>query len=660
MTKRQATPSLKLRWTPGGRRLMGAAAIGALIAGGAIAGQGADVAKQSDAKSAATAKPSPTARRDAARLPGYNADRNAYFGDLHVHTYLSFDAYIFNVRATPDDAYRFAKGEAIGHASGFDVRLKGGPLDFVAVTDHAEYLGAFREANSPSSPLSKLPIMQGMFSENPAEIADAYNRFISTRRAQGAPKELSDQAVISRAWREVQDAAARNNAPGRFTTFVGYEFSASSEGRNLHRNVIFRDDKVPSLPYDSLLSPDPEGLWRTMDGWRAKGVEALAIPHNSNGSDGAMFDQMRMNGQPLDRAYAELRARNEPLAEITQIKGTSETHPALSPNDEWANFEIMERYIGTSKMVTKFAGGYVRRALHDGIIYREKLGVNPFKLGFIGSSDTHNGAPGSVEEPNYFSKTGRTDGEPVRRGSIPPGGAAVWPADTPDPKDASAPSQAWGASGLAGVWAEENSREAIYAAMRRKETFATSGPRIKVRFFAGYDYPADVMSRTDAVRQAYAHGVPMGGDLLSSKGRAPKFLLWAVRDPSAGYLQRAQIVKGWVESGVAKEQVFDVACADGGKVNPTTHRCPSNGAGVDLKTCQPDRFKGDVELKTAWTDPTFNPKQRAFYYVRVLENPSCRWSTWDAIRNGTPPNPKMQPTVMERAWSSPIWFEPTS
>ena len=208
------------------------------------------------------------------------------------------------------------------------------------------------------------------------------------------------------------------------------------------------------------------------------------------------------------------------------------------------------------------------------------------------------------------------------------------------------------------MWAEENSREAIYSALRRKETFATSGPRIRVRFFAGYDFPADLMSRTDTVRQAYAHGVPMGGDLLSSKGRAPKFLVWAVRDPSSGYLQRAQVVKGWIENGVAKEKVFDVACADGGKVNPATARCPDNGASVDLKTCQPDRFKGDVELRTVWSDPSFNPKQRAFYYVRVLENPSCRWSTWDALRNGTPPNPKLAPTIMERAWSSPIWFEP--
>jgi hypothetical protein len=242
------------------------------------------------------------------------------------------------------------------------------------------------------------------------------------------------------------------------------------------------------------------------------------------------------------------------------------------------------------------------------------------------------------------------------RGSVPPKAAADW--EGADPAKAGGRFQSWGASGLAGVWAEENSREAIYAAMRRKETFATSGPRIKVRFFAGYDFPADLLTRPDTVRQAYAHGVPMGGDLLPAANKAPKFLVWAVRDPSSGFLQRAQVVKGWVENGVAREQVFDVACADGLKV--VGGRCPSNGASVDLKTCQPDRFKGDVELRTVWADPTFNPKQRAFYYVRVLENPSCRWSTWDALRAGVARNPKLQPTVMERAWSSPIWFEPTA
>ncbi len=631
-----------------------AVVVGILMAGAAIGAQ-----TMSRPKAATPGVSSPVTAQvtqGPTRLPGYSADRNAYFGDLHVHTQLSFDAYIFNVRRTPDDAYRFAKGEAIGHAQGYDVRLAGGPLDFVAVTDHAEYIGAIREAADPNSPLSKLPVTQGLFSPEPAAIREAFNRVVTGFRNNSLPPEFGAPALVSKAWGEVTSAAARHNDPGRFTTFVGYEYTSAPDGRNLHRNVIFKGSKVVEFPYHSNISKDPEDLWRTMDGWRAKGIEALAIPHNSNGSDGLMFDSVRLNGKPIDRAYADLRMRNEPLVEMTQIKGTSDTHPSLSPNDEWANFEIMESYIGTDKPITKFKGGYIRQALQDGIVMRQTKGFNPFKFGLIGASDTHNAAPGSVEEPNYFSKTGRNDGTPALRGSVPPNKAADW--EGTDPAKAGGRFQSWGASGLAGVWAEENSRDAIYAAMRRKETFATSGPRIKVRFFASYSFPADLLTRADTVRQAYAHGVPMGGDLLPARGKAPKFLVWAVRDPSSGFLQRAQVVKGWIEDGVAREQVFDVACADGLKV--INGRCPDNGATVDLKTCQPERFKGDVQLRTVWSDPSFNAKQRAFYYVRVLENPSCRWSTWDALRNGTPRNPKLLPTVMERAWSSPIWFEPSA
>ncbi|MBL8772429.1 MAG: DUF3604 domain-containing protein, partial [Phenylobacterium sp.] len=525
-----------------------AVAVGVLIGGGAVVAQAVQGQKPAP-KPAAAARPAAKAAPAPTRLPGHNTDRNAYFGDLHVHTYLSFDAYIFNVRKSPDDAYRFAKGEAIGHAAGFDIRLQGGPLDFAGVTDHAEFMGAIREAADPHSPLSKLPITQGLFSNDPKEIGQAFQRVVTGFRDGTLPPEFSSPEIASRAWREVQDAAARNYAPGRFTTFIGYEYTSAPDGRNLHRNVIFKGSKVAALPYSANASRDPENLWKAMDGWRANGVEALAIPHNSNGSDGLMFDTVRMNGKPIDRAYADLRMRNEPLVEISQIKGTSETHPSLSPNDEWANFEIMESYIGTNRAITKFAGGYVRRALQDGIIFREKVGANPFKFGFISSSDTHNASPGSVEEPNYFSKTGRPDSRPDLRGSAPPNGAKSW--EGVDAAAAGGRYQAWGASGLAGVWAEENSRDAIYAALRRKETFATSGPRIKVRFFASYDFPADLLSRTDTVRQAYARGVPMGGDLLAAKGKAPQFLVWAVRDPRAGYLQRAQVVKGWIENGQA-------------------------------------------------------------------------------------------------------------
>jgi Protein of unknown function (DUF3604) len=589
---------------------------------------------------------------------GYNPERNAYFGDLHVHTKLSFDAYIFNVRASPDDAYRFAKGETIGHAGGFDVRLEGGPLDFVAVTDHSEFMGVLREAADPNTPAGREALAKQLNASDPASIMKAFQQFIAGMRDGSLPASFKDKAIAGRAWTEVKEAAARHNDPGQFTTFIAYEYTSAPDQKNMHRNVIFNGTRVPELPYTAQDSQNPEDLWRMMDSWRQRGIQVLAIPHNSNGSDGLMFQPTKFDGSPVDRTWAQLRARNEPLVEITQIKGTSETHPSLSPNDEWANFEILESYIGADKKITKFAGGYVRDALKNGLLIEEKTGVNPFHMGFIGSSDTHNAAPGSVEEHNFFSKVGKPDSTPELRGSVPPHGAKTWDGVDPAAAGSATRFQNWGASGLAGVWAEENTRASIFAALQRRETFATSGPRIKVRFFASYDLPSDLATRTDLVRYLYAHGVPMGGTLTPSRGTSPTFLVWGMRDPNGGFLQRAQVVKGWIENGKAMEKVYDVDCSDHVTLDRKTWRCGANGASVDLKTCTPTRFKGDVELRTTWRDPDFNPKQRAFYYLRVLENPSCRWSTWDALRNGTPPNPRLAPTIQERAWSSPIWYEP--
>jgi hypothetical protein len=304
--------------------------------------------------------------------------------------------------------------------------------------------------------------------------------------------------------------------------------------------------------------------------------------------------------------------------------------------------------------VTRFAGGYTRDALKAGLEFDQAEGFNPYRFGFTGSSDTHNAA-GPFEESRYFSKVGILDGKPEQRGSVPPAGK-TW--DNYEPQNNAARYQTWGASGLTGVWAEENTRESIFAALRRKETFATSGPRMRVRFFAGYELPNDLDNRRDMVSQSYARGVPMGGDLLPKGTSAPRFLAWALRDPHAGWLQRVQIVKGWIENGKAQERVFDVACSDGLTPDSKTWRCADNGATVDLRTCAVSENKGAVELRALWSDPTFDPRQRAFYYVRVLENPSCRWSTWDAIRAGVEPNPKLSKTIQERAWSSPIWYVP--
>jgi hypothetical protein len=590
----------------------------------------------------------------AGRTPGYNADRNAYFGDLHVHTRLSFDAYIFNVRASPEDAYRYARGESLDHALGYDIRLMDAPLDFLAVTDHSEYLGVLQAMDDPKHPLSKVPYARELFTTDVQKIASAFQRIAGSLREGQYLPEMRDPETRGAAWRSIIDAAERNNSPGRFTTFIGYEYTSAPGGKNLHRNVIFSGSRVPELPFSALESQNPENLWSWMDDLRRKGIEALSIPHNSNGSDGAMFATTSFDGKPFDRAYAERRVRNEPLFEITQVKGTSDTHPSLSPNDEWGNFEIMPTYIGSNTQVTVFDGGYVRRALQRGLQAEADTGVNPYQVGLIGSSDTHNGGS-PVEEQHFFGKVGLSDGSPERRGSVP-GSTRTW--EGYEPSASQARYSTWGAAGLAGVWAEENTRESIYTALRRKETFATTGPRMRVRFFAGFDFPKDMLGRSDLVRTAYRRGTPMGGSMLAKAGGSPQFLVWALRDPHAGWLQRVQIIKGWMEGGEPRERVFDVACSDGLKVDPATHRCPDNGASVDPATCAVSRDKGAVELQTLWSDPTYDAKTRAFYYVRVLENPTCRWSTWDALRAGVPPNPKLPRFIQERAWSSPIWFSP--
>jgi hypothetical protein len=594
-----------------------------------------------------------------AGAPAPNPLRNVYFGDLHLHTRNSFDAYVFNVRADPDDAYAYAKGQTIKHAVGFDLRLTHGPLDFLAVTDHAEYLGVLQAIDTPGTQYSKVPYARDLFSSERAGILAAFARFAESLSSGKRRPELSDLSVTQSAWRETIHSAERHNDPGNFTTFVGYEFTSMPELRNLHRNVIFSGNRVPSLPYSALDSQNPEDLWHWMERQRGQGMEALSIPHNGNGSDGTMFERTMWNGQPIDRAYAELRSRNEPLVEITQVKGQSETMPLLSPNDELAGFELMTSYIGTSKQITRFEGGYVRDALKRGLEIEHRVGVNPYKMGFVAGSDSHNAA-GPYEEDHYFSKVGVLDGSPERRGAVPPAQYQSW--DDFHAAGKTVPvSSTWGSGGLTGIWAEENTRESLFAALRRKETFGTTGPRIRVRLFAGYGLQGVNLATDAGVRMAYANAVPMGGDLVEQSGRAPEFVVIAMRDIHSAPLQRIQMVKGGIDaSGRSFEKIFDVACSDGGKVDPATRRCPDNGATVDPNTCEFSQHRGAGQLQSAWTDPDFNPRQHAFYYARVLENPTCRWSTWDAIRANAAPNPKLPATIQERAYTSSIWFVPTN
>ena len=601
-----------------------------------------------------------TASKTPTKTAGFNTNKNAYFGDLHIHTKNSFDAYIFNVRTTPDDVYRFAKGESVRHPSGFDITIGGDPLDFVAATDHGAYMGILPQLNNPDSPLSKLDIAQGMFGTDPAAITAAFGKIGGSVRSGKPFAEIYDRDIIDSTWQSTVASADKHYTPGKLTTFAAYEYTAvSTQGRgdnsfiggNLHRNVVFKD-AAPDRLFSTLDSINPEDLWTWMDGQRADGRDVLAIPHNSNVSDGEMFALKKYYGGDIDADYTAKRIRNEPLVEMTQVKGTSETHPALSPNDEFANFEIYELLL-SSDVVSKIKGSYIREALANGLAFEKETGTNPYKFGLIGSSDSHV-VGGAFDEKDYWSKVGILDGTAVGRGSVPPGGAKTWEGVKRD-QNAENWFSKWGASGLAAVWSEENTRESIYAAMERKETYATSGPRIKVRMFGGYDYDASLLDDTEMVSKAYASGVPMGGDLAASD-TSPSFLVWAMRDPRNAPLQRLQMVKAWHDGSGAQERVYDIACSDGGVVDAKTQRCPDNGASVDLTDCSISKDVGAPELKTLWQDPDFDPKMSASYYVRVLENPSCRWSTWDALKAGVERHPDLQPTLQERAYTSPIWY----
>jgi hypothetical protein len=609
----------------------------------------------------------------------YSAERNAYFGDLHVHTGYSFDAYAFGTVATPYDAYRYAKGEPLAHPSGYEMQLRQ-PLDFYAVTDHAMFMGLLKEAADTTTEFSKTSAAQPIHNINAPDNYGAYSFFgrqtafatflpdVVGELIAGNLDEAEIEAVTRSAWADSINAADQYNQPGKFTTFAAYEYTSSTdEMGNLHRNVIFRGtDRLPEVPFSRFHSQNPEGLWNWMDDLREQGVESLAIPHNSNGSNGAMFALADWAGDPMDDGYADLRMRNEPLVEITQVKGTSETHPLLSETDEWANFELMPFRVATT-LDSVAPGSYVRDGLLRGMALSESGIKNPYKFGFVGASDTHTGAI-SDDEENFYSKVGLLDGTPEMRGSVPASFLmrTIVKYSAPDllkeveGKDYLTLSTfaTWGASGIAGVWAEENTRDAIYDAFRRKETFATSGPRMKVRFFGGYEFDPAIIDDPQMSKKAYAQGVSMGSDLTASGDRAPQFLVWAVSDAVGGVpLQRAQVIKGFVKDGEHAEQVYDVACSDGLAVDPTTHRCPDNGARVNLDDCSITPNVGAAELKTVWQDPDFEVGQEAFYYVRVLENPTCRWSTWDAIKAGVEPRPDLPKTLQERVWSSPIWYK---
>ena len=630
---------------------------------------------------------------DEEKTTDFNEDRNLYFGDTHVHTKYSFDAYIFGTTASPDDAYSFAKGAPIKHPLGFDMQLSE-PLDFYAVTDHGFFLGMFEKLADTSHPASSLPGADPYHDINApgntgidsiSRRRNAFSNFFwlstfgnkfSQWRALNFKNNIAlsmpmfDYAVHKSAWKEIAESAQRNYEPGKFTTFIGYEFTTNSgdlEGGNLHRNVLFENSNYPKRPWTRIDSMNPEDLWAWMDRLRNKGLDSIAIPHNSNGSNGRMFETKYWNGNLLDTSYADLRSRNEPLVESTQVKGTSDTHPLLSPDDEWADFEIFPYRIGRGKTFSDPGGSYVRQAYRRGIGLNWEARGNPYKFGVIGSSDTHTAA-GAFVESDFYAKVGVLDGLPPLRGTIPLD-EEEYKLLTSDDNNSNLFTEReqgryvdtyyslWSASGLAAVWAEENTRESIFAAFRRKETYATSGNRIKLRFFAGLDYQDLNLGAENLIKLAYDRGVPMGSDLVAEGEKQPAFLIWAQKDQRTTSLQRLQVIKGWVDpsDGSTHEKIYDAVCSDGLKVNPNNFRCPDNGARVDLADCSVSDT-GAAELKTLWSDPDFNPNHNAFYYVRVLENPSCRWTAWDAVKNGRDPREDLDPIIQDRAWSSPIWY----
>lgn len=573
-----------------------------------------------------------------------NPDREALFGDLHLHTGFSFDAIASGTQTTPEDAYRYALGEAVEYM-GRPVRRRE-PLDFLAVTDHAEYLAVPYDAADPN----------GLFGGTrwPAAIAAVesdtlrYMQLFSPSGFRGtAPviAELATAPIIMSNWQREIAAAERYNQPGRFTTLVAYEWSPMPGGAHLHRNVIFRGPNYPERPFSALDSQRPEDLWSYVEALRGRGIDSVLIPHNPNMSQGLMFATTDSNGDPITREYAARRLANERLVEIAQNKGTSETRPEFGTPDEFASFELLTL---PAEANADPAGGYVRQALARGLEIEAATGVNPFRFGLIGSSDFHSGVS-STEEDNFPGALGRSDD--MQR-----------PAEVLNDVNpvAGAPATIFSAGALTGVWAEANTREAIFAALQRREAFATSGTKIRVRLFAGWGYADDLLARRDWVRRAYADGLPMGADLPRAprRGQPLKIVVYATRDPNGANLDRVQIVKIWRENGAAREAVLDVAWSGDRVPEAGSDRLPSVGNSVDLATATYSNTIGAAQLGVVWTDEDFDPDVPAIFYARVLEIPTPRWSTYLAVRNGLPLPQGVPAILQERAWTSPVFYSP--
>ena len=579
------------------------------------------------------------------------------WGDTHLHTAISVDAGAAGCTLGPEEAYRFARGEEVTTSTGQRAKLSR-PLDFLVVSDHSEMFGLMPQLLKGDPGILATEKGRKWFDlirkggEGPLE---AISDIVESLGARQAP--IDNPQSIRSAWQANNAAAEKYNEPGRFTAFIGYEWTSIPNGNNLHRVVVFRDgaDKANrTLPYSQYDSPNPEDLWKAMAAYEKEtGGQVLAIPHNGNVSGGLMFADVDFAGKVLTKEYAAERNRREPLVEVTQQKGDSETHPFLSPNDEFANYERWDK-MNLNGLVAHaddmFQYEYARAALKRGMRIEEKVGVNPYKFGMIGSTDSHVGLS-AIEEDNYFGKVSLLEPGPHRWNHV----SIV---SRLDPK-VTVVGWEMGAAGYAGVWAKENTREAIFDALKRKEAYATTGSRMTVRFFGGWDFQAKDANVRMPAAVGYEKGVPMGGDLRDAPaGKSPTFLVAAMKDPLSGNLDRYQIVKGWMDAkGELRERVYDVAWS-GARKPGSDGKLPSVGNTVDVPNATWTNTIGAPELVAVWKDPEFDARRRAFYYGRVIEIPTPRWTAYDAKRFGIKMDPKVPMTTTERAYTSPIWYTP--
>ncbi len=591
-----------------------------------------------------------------------------YFGDTHHHTANSGDAFMNGDRLSPEDAYRFARGEEVVSSTGIPAKLSR-PLDFLVISDHAEGLGVMYEVYNCNPVMmadETLARWNKMMKAGGSESAQAMNELVSAQAQGTLPNPVTDPAIAGplqkSVWETYTETAERFNDPGRFTAMIGYEWTSVPGGNNLHRNILFRGNKEKAdqvMPFTAWESEDPEKLWEWMANYETKtGGNVLAIPHNGNLSNGRMFESVDFAGKPLTRDYAERRARWEVLQEVMQTKGNSETHPTLSPNDEFADYGIAGWEYGNLTLEDKPENPemrpymYLRGGLLQGLLQGQKLGVNPFKFGMIGGTDVHNSLT-SIEEDNFFGKHVIQEPSPHRWNHVSKQGFGktryTWH---------------YTAAGYAAVWATENSREALWDAMKRKEVYATSGSRMTVRLFGGWSFTDEDVKSRNIADAGYTKGVPMGGDLPANSGiaKSPSFLVSAMMDPESGNLDRIQIIKGWLDAdGMTHEKIYDVAWGDAERRQPGKDgKLPPVGDTVDVADASWYNSIGDPDLRTVWTDPDFDASQSAFYYARVIEIPTPRWTAYDQKRFGIEMSKDVPMKTQERAWTSPIWYTPKS